>query len=90
MFVRAPLEVNPPSSLSVLHETWRLVAGRFEESAVAISRDLEARLLEVQAVFALGGILGAMPGNQSQASEHHERGLALCRAMGVDPWWQDL
>ena len=58
--------------------------------AVAVSRALEARVFEAQAVLTLGEILGATPGSQSQASEHHERGLALCRAMGVDPWWPDL
>jgi DNA-binding NtrC family response regulator/tetratricopeptide (TPR) repeat protein len=57
--------------------------------AVAVSRALEARVFEAQAVLLLGGILSAMPGNQSQASEHQERGLALCRAMGVDPWWRE-
>ena len=58
--------------------------------AVAITRVLEARMFEAQAVLALGRILSGMPGNQSQASEHQERGLALCRAMGVDPWWREL
>lgn len=57
--------------------------------AVSISRALEARLFEAQAVVALGGVLTRMPGKQSQASEYQERGLALCRALGVDPWWRD-
>jgi DNA-binding NtrC family response regulator/tetratricopeptide (TPR) repeat protein len=57
--------------------------------AVAVSRALEARVFEAQAVLLLGGILRAEPGSQSQASEHQEHGLALCRAMGVDPWWRE-
>ena len=57
--------------------------------AVEVSRALEARVFEAQAVLLLGRILGAMSGNQSRAGEHQERGLALCRAMGVDPWWPE-
>jgi len=58
--------------------------------AVEISQALGARVFEAQAVIMLGAILSAMHGNQSQGSEHQERGLALCRAMGVEPWWRNL
>jgi tetratricopeptide (TPR) repeat protein len=40
--------------------------------AVSISRSLETRLLEAQAVV----------------TQHPERGLALCRVIGVEPWWR--
>ena len=58
--------------------------------AVAISRALEAPLFEAQAGIALARTLDAQHGHQSQAREHQERGLALCRTIGVDPWWRAL
>src|SRR5262249_28245400 len=55
--------------------------------ALSISRALEMRLFEAQALVALGSVLATTPGKQSQASEYRERGLALCQGMGVEPWW---
>jgi transcriptional regulator with AAA-type ATPase domain/tetratricopeptide (TPR) repeat protein len=58
--------------------------------ALAISRALEARVFEAQAVLGLGSVLAAMAGHESTAREHRDRGLELCRGIGVEPWWPDL
>src|SRR5262249_1125904 len=54
--------------------------------ALSISRALEMRLFEAQALVAQGSVLATTPGKQSQASEYRERGLALCQGMGGGPW----
>jgi len=56
--------------------------------ALAISQTLEARPFEAQCHLALGTILGAM-GKADESADHHARGDALCREMGISPWWSN-
>jgi tetratricopeptide (TPR) repeat protein len=56
--------------------------------SLALSSSIEARPLEAQAHLALATVLREI-GKPIEVDSHRARGEALCRDMGIVPWWPD-